>query len=270
MLPDIHTSLERLLYERGRIPSREVDIRFDLPTKEWVDGLTRPTISFYLFDVRENTTLRRANLESTQHNGRVVKSLAPRRFDLNYLVSAITTNVDDEHRLLWRTLGTLLRFPRLPAELLAEPLRDLEPPVTARVLSASEAVRPLDVWSALGTPPRPAVTYTVAAPVDLGMVFEAPLVLTGTVRFRPVAAGGEPETRVYVGGVVRDGAGAPLEGVTVALEGSATASVTGAEGIYVLSHLPTGTVTLRASRQGRQDKTITLAVPADSYDIILD
>jgi hypothetical protein len=272
MLPEIHGSLERLLFERGRIPSREVDVRFEVPTQEWIDGLTRPTISFYLFDLRENTSLRRANVESTRQNGRATKRLPPRRFDLNYLVSAVTTDADDGHRLLWRTLGVLLRYQRFPAEVLDEQLRDLDPPVTCRVLSADEAVRPLDVWSALGTPPRPALTFAVAAPVDLELEFEVPLVLTGTTRVRPVAAGpGEDaDTHIYIGGVVRDGAGTPLEGVTVSLDGSAVTSVTGPQGMFALSRVPSGTVTLRARLPGRPERSLNLEVPAGSYDIVLE
>ncbi|HEU5317664.1 MAG TPA: Pvc16 family protein, partial [Chloroflexota bacterium] len=63
MLPDIARALEQLLHERGGISPREVDVRFEAPTTEWVDSLTRPTINLFLCDVRENTELRRMDVQ---------------------------------------------------------------------------------------------------------------------------------------------------------------------------------------------------------------
>jgi hypothetical protein len=47
MLLDLHTALQRLLYERGNISSKEVDITFEAPTRERIDKLTRPTINVF-------------------------------------------------------------------------------------------------------------------------------------------------------------------------------------------------------------------------------
>src|SRR5687767_13225386 len=116
MLPDIHLALQRLLFDQGRIPADEVDVRFDPPTQEWVDTLTRPTINLFLCDVQENTELRSASFETARGNGQGRRIVPPRRIDLLYVISAVTTEIDDEHRLLWRTLATLMRYPRFPAE----------------------------------------------------------------------------------------------------------------------------------------------------------
>src|SRR5437763_5719148 len=127
MLLELHTTLQHLLYKRGHISPHEIDITFEAPTRERIDKLTRPTINLFLFDLQENTELRQSNYEVTRNNGRAERRLVPRRFDLRYMVSALTTSVEDEHQLLWRVLVTLVQHPQLPAELLSDELRTLEP-----------------------------------------------------------------------------------------------------------------------------------------------
>src|SRR5262245_47904139 len=115
MLTEIHQALGQLLWEEGRIPSDEVAIRFEVPTREWICSLTLPTIDLFLFDLKENTDLRQTALQTSVRNGRAEHRMAPRRMDLYYMVSALTTEIEDEHQLLWRALVTLMRFPQLPS-----------------------------------------------------------------------------------------------------------------------------------------------------------
>ena len=141
MLLELHNTLQRLLYDRGQISPREVDIMFEAPTRERVDKLTRPTINMFLFDLQENIELRQSNFETTRNNGRAERRQAPRRFDLRYMVSVLTTEVEDEHQLLWRVLLTLVRHPQFPAEVLSDELRVLEPALTTQVSRADEGQR---------------------------------------------------------------------------------------------------------------------------------
>src|SRR5438067_684693 len=114
MLTEINLAVQRLLYQQGGIPPEEVDVRFEAPTKEWIDSLTRPTINVFLCDVRENIELRRGDYQVGRENGRAKYELPPRRIDLQYMVSVITTEIEDEQRLLWRTLATLMRHAHFP------------------------------------------------------------------------------------------------------------------------------------------------------------
>src|SRR5690349_1015085 len=118
MLTEIHLTLQRILYERGQVSPREVDLRFEPPKHDWIESLTRPTINLFLFDVAENTDLRHTNMQMSRTNGHAVHRMPPRRFDLRYLVSALSTVIEDEHLLLWRTLITLLKYQHFPADLL--------------------------------------------------------------------------------------------------------------------------------------------------------
>jgi hypothetical protein len=183
MLPEINQALQRLLYEWGHIPDDEVDIRFEAPTKDWIESLTRPTIDVFLRDVQENTELRRVDYQMTRNNTRARLELPPRRIELHYMISAITTELEDEHRLLWRTMTTLMRYPNFPAETLPEALRDVEPPLSGRALQPEDGSRALDLWSALGAPPRPTLSYVLTAPLFLDRSIDAPLVLTRSVRY---------------------------------------------------------------------------------------
>lgn len=280
MLPELHAIIQTLLYAEGRIPADEVEITFERPTREWIDARIRPTINLFLFDLEENTEVRRTDLQRMYNNDRGVKRVPLRRFDLRYLVSALSSVAADEHLLLWRVLHTFLRHPQLPFELLPAEVRALETPISTQVGLPADGPRPLDVWSALEAPVRPALIYTVTAPLDLEIAYESPLTLSHTIRFvRPSseddAAGNGIvpgrsvtfATLTGIGGIVRDTRGVPQPDVTVTLEGSAAGSVTDSAGRYTLNKVPTGTITLRLARQDGQTRTVKLAVPSHSYDV---
>lgn len=283
MLLELHTTLQRLLYEQGNISPREVDINFEAPTRERIDEFTRPTINLFLFDLQENTDLRQSNFETTRNNGRAERRLVPRRFDLRYMVSTLSTAIEDEHELLWRVLVTLVRHPQFPPELLPEELRLLEPPLATRVSQVDEGQRLSAVWTALSVPPHPALYYVVTVPVDMNLVIEAPLVLTRTARYTRTPAGEvAPDIGNQIGGVVRTREGEPLVNIKVALEGRSTIeSETDEEGCFVLGGVPSGTVKLRITRADGGQKTVTVEVPGpnpgealgikkSTYDIVLE
>jgi hypothetical protein len=183
MLHEVHSALQRLLYERGQISAREVDIQFERPTRELIDKLTRPTINLFLFDLQENTELRQNDFRTRSSNRGAERYLPPRYFDLRYMVSVLTSAIEDEHLLLWRVLTTLVRHPRFPPDLLSEELRDPDHLLTSKVSQDDDGERLSSIWNALGVPPRPTLSYILTVPVDMDQVVETPLVLTRTVRY---------------------------------------------------------------------------------------
>jgi hypothetical protein len=120
MLADLHTTIQTLIYDRGRIPADQVDITFEMPTREWLDARLRPTINLFLFEIEENTDLRQTGVQTTRGDGRAIHRMPPRRFDLRYMVSALSTVIADEHALIWRTLAALLRDAQIAPQLLAQ------------------------------------------------------------------------------------------------------------------------------------------------------
>jgi hypothetical protein len=274
MLPEIHAALQQLIWEYGRISPDEVDISFEAPTRERIERLVRPTVSLFLFDLVENTEMRQSSFPAARVSDHSERRMPPRRVDLRYMVSALTSEIEDEHRLLWRVLATLLKYPQLPGELLPEELRGGEIAITTKANQMDEGRRLMDVWGGLGATPHPAIYYVVTAPLDLDVVVRSPLVLTRTLRYRRLA--GEPapdETATDIGGALRDKSGQPVSGASLLIEDSAREPVvTNAAGEFVLPAVAAGTVRLRVTPPGGKARTVTLTltVPAPSYDLTLD
>ncbi len=269
MLTDVTATLRRLFYERGGISPLEVDITCDAPTKDRIERLMRPTLSFFLFSITENTDLRQTAGQSTRVNGRAEWRMPPRRIDLRYMGSALASDADDEQRLLWRAMVTLMQYPELPPELLSGELQGYDLPVATRVAQADQGVKTLDVWGALAGEPHPAFCYAVTVPLEIDRVIESPLVLTRTLRFSPGRGTAPEQTDIRIGGIVRDRDNTPLGGVTVSRDGSAVAAVTNPAGEFTLGNVPAGPVRINLTWPSGDVRTMEMTVPADSYDIVL-
>src|SRR5215211_561391 len=165
MLPDIHSSIQRVLYEHGQIDPDEVDVRFERPSRQWAESLILPTINLFLFDIVENTDRRNGAPQIGRANQQAQIRVPARRFDLRYMVGVFTTLMEDETTLLWRTLATLLRHNPLPDELLSEELRALDLPLHTQIGQPENGAKPHELLGALELPPRPALVYTVVAPL---------------------------------------------------------------------------------------------------------
>jgi uncharacterized protein DUF4255/carboxypeptidase family protein len=270
MLNDIHLALQQLLYTYARIDALEVDVRFETPTEEWVNSLTLPTISFFLFDIRENTEKRETNMQTVRGSIKGYRRMPPRRIDLFYLASVFCTEVEDEHHLLWRLLAALLRYRELPPDTLSESLKTLEPGIVTRVEGPQESRNILEVWNALGLKPHPAVSYAVTAPLDLEIELEAPLVFTRTARYGRLGLDLPDQSGIQIGGTVRNKAGTPLENVVVKRHRSSETATTNKEGHYVLRGVPSGSVTLSVQAKSGAPKEVKFQVPSDRYDIDLE
>lgn len=273
MLADIHEGLRRLIFERGQIDPRYVDVEFETPSREWLGGLNRPTVNFFLFDLQENTALRQSSLEVVRGEGNhSVRRLPPRRFELHYQVTAISEETRDQHEILWRVMVTLLRHHQLPEDYVPVRARCGGLPLLARVGQPEDHPRLRELWTGLGSAPRPALLYALTVPVDLETALEAPVVLTRTTRYAPLSGGPRAwsEAPYRIGGRVLDRQGAPLEGVMVWREDSALdGEVTDREGRFVLAGVPPGELRLRVARAGEGPRRFVLQVPSDRYEIVL-
>ena len=52
MFADIDESIRQLLIQMGNLNSGEIDIAFDMPTRDWAAGINKPTVNAYLYDIR--------------------------------------------------------------------------------------------------------------------------------------------------------------------------------------------------------------------------
>src|SRR5690349_12541823 len=118
MIDELDDALRELLIRDMPINSNEVDIAFDIPTREWASRLSRPTLNLFMHDVRENNKLRTQQpyLNSSVSGSMATMSVSPVRLDVHYMVTAWANDPSDEHRLLGRMLMVLYRYKAMPEE----------------------------------------------------------------------------------------------------------------------------------------------------------
>jgi len=175
VIHDVDSALAALI-EREAVGTRDVEVVFDAPTKDWAGRRNAPTVDVYLYDIREDLRRRERGLlnEYGDNNRVTARHLPPRHFKLSYLVTAWTQRPEDEHRLLSSLLACFLRHECLPAELLEGPMADLGLPVPISIaLPPPEDRSFADVWSALGGELKPSLDLVVSAPTWTGRVYEA-------------------------------------------------------------------------------------------------
>ena len=173
MIHEVDSAL-RALIERDAQGTRDVEIVFDAPTREWAGRRNSPTIDIYLYDIREDLRRRERGMHNVYNESKVVvaRHMPPRHFKLSYLVTAWTQRPEDEHRLLSSLLTCFLKYDALPTDVLTGPLTDLGLPIPVTIaLPPPEDRAFADVWSALGGELKPSIDLVVTTPLDTGQQF---------------------------------------------------------------------------------------------------
>lgn len=283
MITDLDQTIKKLLIEELPIKNGEIDVKFDQPTREWSAKLAKPTVNFFLYDVRENNTLRQHQWQPVNGgmaaNGRPLDPAArkrtPFRVDCTYMLTTWATDPGDEHRLLTRCLLALFRHPILPEDRLVGSLQDPLFELQARLAAHDKLTNPAEVWSALDNELRPSVSYIVTLALDPWTAVTGPAVHSLTMRLgqsenprRQEMDGETAVTTNIIGGTLLKGA-QPQSGVEVALKGTGFMVTTDENGRYRFLGVPTGDYTLLAwtGRSKPQEKKIT--VPAGDYNVEL-
>lgn len=234
MINELDESLRTLLIDKGGFAPAEVDISFDIPTRDWSTPATRPTVNLYLYDIRENTKLRETYWEEESRDGKDVKlRRLPLRIDLSYMVTCWTGAVEDQHLLLWQVLDTFYRNSPLPEDILQGRLKLLTHPVRTEVAQSDGILKNVsDFWGALENQLRPAVNVLVTLDLDLNEIQTVPLVFTRALKVGPREPGPDGAANVLrlaslahgadappfqVAGRVRDVAGLPVSSAAVRL-----------------------------------------------------
>ncbi|MDH6709008.1 hypothetical protein P3T27_005754 [Kitasatospora sp. MAA19] len=183
MIHEVDEGLRLLLAESG-LQERGVELVFDSPTRDWAARRNAPTVSVFLYGIREDVA-RRQSGAAEQHDadGVVVAwRTAPRWFELAYLVTAWTNRPQDEHRLLSEVLRCLTATDALPARLLTGTLAELGLTVGLETAGRSEGMPSVsDVWSALGGELKPSIDLRVLAPLSGERAPAGPPVTEGLV-----------------------------------------------------------------------------------------
>ena len=176
MFDDLNRTVEVLLRaELAADVASQVSISFATPDDSFPpQGLSLPAINLFLFEVRENASLREVEpLRERLADGTTVLVRPPVRIDCHYLVTAVATtqlgSEMDEARILGAALRALLRHRVLPAAVLQGSLAGKAPPVRAATVRQGESPSRIDLWHALKGKPRASLHYALTVPVDLEM-----------------------------------------------------------------------------------------------------
>jgi hypothetical protein len=250
---------------------------FVTPDKDFGAALTGPTVSLFLYEVKEDRALRDPTPRLERSASGFVRRPPLLRVDCCYLVTAWATaggavRVRDEHRLLGETLLWLSRFPIVPdVYLVGGGLQDSEYAPPTMVAQTHDETNMGQFWTALGTPPRPAFDLTVTIALDLGVSEEGPLVTTRSSDVHP-AVGAPPERLTQIGGRVVSAAGAAVADAVVDLLDLDRRTTSAADGRFTFPRVSVGSHTIRVVATGFQPRTQPLVVPGvpEVYDVTLN
>jgi len=196
MIDDLDRTLAALLEEE--LPAslvQQVTVTFAAPNDQFPPpSVALPAVDLFLYDVRENRELRRAEARVERSNGGFVQTPPPVRVDCSYLVTAwasdsSTTPAYDEHRLLGEVMRVLLRHPTLPEAVLQGSLQSQEQPPPTTTLQSGHLQNLAEFWQALGGRARAALNFTVTLSVQVRepVALGAP-VAERVIRLRKVVA----------------------------------------------------------------------------------
>lgn len=273
MIGAVHEAIRTLVYTDGKIPPGDVDITFATPTRDWVAGISRPTINFNLYAIVENPQFREADFMRARQDTRETKRLRPRRIDLRYVVtthfkSQLSELEEQEWQVLWRVLATLMRNAEWPAGLLPPEAKELDVPLQAQVATADGAPRVSEVFNALGIAPRPALHYVVTVPIDLNIEYLNSLVVSLGFGIRDMSQEGFlSQARRYAWTLLRPD-GHPVQGAEVRLPDGPGFSISGETGMFTTQR-PHDEVRQLVVRQRDSDDWQVVKVRPGEYDVIL-
>jgi Pvc16 N-terminal domain len=272
MIGPVHEALRAMLYGDGKIPAGDIDVTFAIPTRDWTASISRPTINFYLHDIVENIKLRESEFEHHRFDVRETQRLRPRRIDLKYVVtvhfkSQLPELEQQEWDVLWRVLATLMRNSEWPDSMLPPEARTLDTSVHAQV-AHPEGPRPSEIWTVLGTPPRPSLQYVLTVPLDLNIEYLRTLVLELRVGLGDMVGGPLSAPSSRYGWTLRRHSGEVVAGAEVRLPDAPGFSLSADNGVFTTS-LPHAEVRQVMVKQiGAPTWTLIDIVPG-SYEAVL-
>jgi hypothetical protein len=282
MFDDLDETIRQLLIAEMPVKNGEIEISFDQPKREWSARQSKPTLNLFLYDVRENNTLRHHQWEQLHGNGNDGKAhlkRTPFRVDCTYMLTTWASVPEDEHLLLMRSMLALFRFPILPEDRLVGNLRNQPFEIQAFLARHDRLTNPAEVWSALDNEIRPSIPYIITLALDPWQEITSPIVrtrtlVTGQATEIPSGTRLSDDTRAEMhridGKIIQAGREhTPVSGVEVAIKGTGLFTKTDPEGRFSLGSVPPGQYILVAwsSRGKPKEKKISIPEKEGNYDM---
>lgn len=275
MFQDLDSTLQAILDDpTAPATLRAADVSFVMPDRNYAPD--QATVNLFLFEVKENRLLRDPEPIYELNAGIYERRQPPIRIDCAYLVTTWSAElgaaqVTEEHELLGLTLAWLSRFGTIPDSYLQGSLSNQPYAPPSLVAQLENQPRVAEFWSALGSPPRPALTIVVTIAVDLDVVInEGPPVVTSEIRLEQTDVPGSQAIFFRIAGTIRDSVTTdPIAGAAVSVVDQGLATTTDAAGRFTLSPLAAGNFTLRTEvGPTTQDEAIVVpATAVNGYDV---
>lgn len=269
MIQDVEETLRRFLgAEFGSIPACPIkkleQITFEHPSLAEDPQLATTRVNLFLYDVRENSTLRESAFHQTGRPGDLERGVRrpPVQLDLSYLITTSSqSSTAQEHQLLTEVLGAFLRNPVIPSSsFLGEYLGQPSGTIISQI-AQTESLGKRDLmllWQAIGGRLRASLPLVITVKYD---PFESrltkivrELVLdfqTGVSSGDSLASNETKRIRITLAGmVVNQETEEPIEGANLRIDGSERSAVTDANGFFYFLNLPVGIYTLNANKEG--------------------
>ena len=261
----LRTLLKRELDRRG---FEGVDISFDAPSREWAGKLTGPTVSLFLYDLREARDQTDISGGENRGNGRAVITSPPLRLEATYAITAWSKAVEDEHRLLSQLIGILHSYRALPAELLDGRLSEAG---TIETVVGRPVEEKADFWTAVGGQYKPSIDFAIRLSVASGAVFiRGPEVRTQTVQTRQLDRPKSTMVELYrFGGTVSDSAGEGISNVWITMPETGTWTATDDAGRFVFDRIRPGLHRVLARTVDGAEVAATVSVPGERADLVI-
>jgi Pvc16 N-terminal domain len=159
MLHHLDDAIESFLRSAVPLASREIDVAFDPPDREWGSGINRPTVNIFLWNILRDHERSMSGQRPTVMDGAVVYAAPPVSMEFRYLITAWSARHEDEKRLLGAVLTALNSHERIPEEHLPEEFVALSAPELS--LAATGAERASELWNALDGQLKPGLQLVV-------------------------------------------------------------------------------------------------------------
>ena len=276
MFADIDEGIRKLLVDYGHINSGDIDVSFDMPTREWSASISRPTVNCYMFDVRVNNELRNPTpwIYRQTSGNEAEMTLPPVPIDVTYRITTHAGAVEDEHLLLGHVLYTLLKHPILPQDVIEDTILEGQEITASAAQPVGLIQSPADYWGALDNDIKPSLDYKLTAKVDLQEIDEIQVARISKIRVGHKVKGkleitdeeslpGQVAGRIFA----QDDPQSGIAGVEVQLWERDLYATTNDEGRFWFTWVPDGNYTLVITTSDGDERRHPIEVPSESYDV---